>query len=64
MNMAELKKMAKNVNYIKPELEMFEFETEGSLLLTASDTRMVIKSSNGESNSIQSVRSSGRVILD
>jgi hypothetical protein len=54
----------KIVNYVKPELEMFELETEGSLLLTASDTRMVIKSSNSESNSIQSVRSSGRVTLN
>ena len=31
-------KKAKNVNYKKPELEMVEMETEGSLLLTASNT--------------------------
>jgi len=57
-------KVCKIVAYVKPVVEMLEFETEGSLLLTASDTRVVLKSSNGESNTIQNVRSSGRVTLN
>jgi hypothetical protein len=63
MNDQKVCKMARNVNYVKPEVEMVEIEIEGSLL-TASDTRVVLKSSNGESNTIQSVRSSGRITLN
>ena len=34
--MQNVRKMASIVNYVKPEMEMVEIETEGSLLLTAS----------------------------
>jgi len=36
MNTQNVKKMTANVNYVKPEMEMVEIETEGNLLLTAS----------------------------
>jgi len=36
--MTEVIRMAKNIIYTKPELEMVEMEAEGSLLLTASNT--------------------------
>jgi len=36
MNDQKVCKMAKNVNYAKPEVEMVELEIEGSLLTTGS----------------------------
>jgi len=64
MNDQKVCKMVRNVNYVKPEVEMVEIEIEGSLLLTASVVRFGTTQSGGESNSIQSVRSSGRVTLN
>ena len=36
MNISKVRNSAEFVNYVKPELEMVEMETENSLLLTAS----------------------------
>jgi len=36
MNDQKVCKMARNVNYIKPEVSLIEMEIEGNLLLTAS----------------------------
>jgi len=37
MNITKVRNSAAIVNYVKPGMEMVEMETEGSLLLTASD---------------------------
>jgi hypothetical protein len=64
MNIPKVCNSAEFVNYVKPELEMLEFETEGSLLLTASVVRFGTNQPGSDSNTIQSVRSSGRVTLN
>ena len=64
MNISKVRNSASFVNYVKPELEMLEFETEGSLLLTASPVRFGTNQSGGESNTLKDARSSGRVTLN
>ena len=64
MNDQKVCKMARNVNYVKPEVKMVEIEIEGSLLLTASVVRFGTNQPGSDSNTIQSVRSSGRVTLN
>ena len=66
MNDQKVCKMVRNVNYVKPEVEMVEIEIEGSLLLTASpvgDVRFGANSSGGAGNTVQGAKSSGRVTL-
>jgi hypothetical protein len=67
MNISKVCNSAEFVNYVKPELEVLELEIEGSLLLTASggddSVRFGTTQSGRDSNSIQNVKSSGRVTL-
>ena len=68
MNMLKVCNSTKIVNYVKPELEVFELETEGSLLLTTSgggdSVRFGTTQSGGEGNMLKDARSSGRVTLN
>jgi hypothetical protein len=52
--------MARNVNYIKPEMEMVEMEMEGSLLLTASGGDVRFGAGVSGANSVPGAGNSGR----